>query len=222
MFQSAKLKRICGHKFTLGKSGKTKRSNLSQRFYLFQIHSTISNERTSWVHIDHSTSRNPNISQQELARSYNCQSSARRRLRAPSRWAKPVAATRAIVAHRGARRRGGARDEQESGRERAGAREIPHPSGEREGNKKPQLARADGRSCRPTAIEPCGRLCGPRQGAAACGPRPSFPNQRWPAASRLLCSSSTIEREIEREREVGGGRGNGREETERWAEAEVK
>ena len=37
--------------------------------------------------------------------------------------------------------------EQESGRERAGAREIPHPSGEREGNKKPQLARADGRSC---------------------------------------------------------------------------
>jgi len=37
---------------------------------------------------------------------YPCciQSSARRRLRAPSRWAKPVAATRGIVAHRGARR----------------------------------------------------------------------------------------------------------------------
>ena len=30
-----------------------------------------------------------------------------RRLRAPSRWVKPVAATRGIVAHRGARRRGG-------------------------------------------------------------------------------------------------------------------
>jgi len=40
----------------------------------------------------------------------------------------------------------------------------------------------------------------PSSRAAACGPRPSFPNQRWPAASRLLCSSSTIEREIERER----------------------
>jgi hypothetical protein len=50
-------------------------------------------------------------------------------------------------------------------RERESRRARDSPAGEREGNQKPQLtredafSRAEGRSCCPPAVEPCGHLC---------------------------------------------------------------